>query len=93
MLLALRFAPIWASGAARNALFHSVSAFCNAGIDLMGKYGDFLTAYASDPLVMFTIASLTVIGNWVLVWSDLIFCRGGLAPKASLENCAPQRHS
>ena len=85
VLLALRFCPdmgFWRG--AYNALFHSVSAFCNAGIDLMGKYGEYssLTAYASDPLVMLTIASLTVIGGiGFLVWSDLIFCRGRFSLK------------
>ena len=49
-----------------TAIFMSVSAFCNAGFDLMGvKFGagTSLEAYATNPLVLLTIASLIVIGG------------------------------
>lgn len=55
------------------ALFHSVSAFCNAGFDLMGTTGAFssLTGYASDPVINLTIMSLIVIGGiGFLTWDD-----------------------
>jgi trk system potassium uptake protein TrkH len=80
LLLAIRFIPkmgvprgIW------NAIFHSVSAFCNAGFDLMGKYGAFssLTTFQSDPMVCLTIVALIFIGGiGFLVWEDLY--RNGL---------------
>ena len=59
-----------------NAVFHSVSAFCNAGIDLMGKYGQFSSLTTSglqfNPVVILTIASLIVIGGiGFIVWTDI----------------------
>ena len=59
-------------------IFHSVSAFCNAGFDLMGRYGAFssLVPYADDPLVSFTIVGLIFLGGLgFLVWTDLLKCR------------------
>lgn len=58
-----------------NGVFHSVSAFCNAGFDLMGKYGQFssLTRYVGDFTVNITIGSLIIIGGLgFLVWDDII---------------------
>lgn len=56
------------------ALFHSVSAFCNAGFDIMGKAGPFssLTGYASDPLINLTVIFLIIIGGiGFLTWDDI----------------------
>lgn len=56
------------------ALFHSISAFCNAGFDLMGVKAPFssLTAYASEPLVSLVIAFLIVVGGiGFLTWDDI----------------------
>ena len=55
-------------------VFHSVSAFCNAGFDLMGRYSRFssLTAYYNHPVVVITIMLLIIIGGLgFIVWSDL----------------------
>lgn len=55
------------------SLFHSVSAFCNAGFDLMGTTGAFssLTGYVSEPVINLTIISLIVIGGiGFLTWDD-----------------------
>lgn len=55
------------------ALFHSVSAFCNAGFDLMGTRETFssLTGYSSEPVINLTIMSLIVIGGiGFLTWDD-----------------------
>lgn len=75
VLLATRFVPEfgWMEGI-YNAIFHSVSAFCNAGIDLMGKKGQFssLTSYSGDFIVNFTICALITIGGLgFFVWEDL----------------------
>lgn len=43
-------------------LFHSVSAFNNAGFDLFGDFRS-LTAYVSDPLVVFSVTTLIIIGG------------------------------
>lgn len=58
-----------------NAIFHSVSAFCNAGFDLMGRYSAFssLTVFHSDPWVQGVIMALIVIGGiGFFVWSDIL---------------------
>ena len=58
------------------AIFHSVSAFCNAGFDLMGdKTGEFssLIAYADDPIVNITVMLLIIIGGiGFLTWQDVV---------------------
>lgn len=43
-------------------IFHSISAFNNAGFDLMGGFRS-LTGYAADPVVSLTICSLIVLGG------------------------------
>ena len=57
------------------ALFHSISAFCNAGFDLLGTAADpfpSVTAFRTDPLVCITIALLILIGGiGFLTWEDI----------------------
>ena len=56
------------------ALFHSVSAFCNAGFDLMGTRGAFssLTSYAVEPVVNLTVMLLIIVGGiGFLTWDDI----------------------
>ena len=56
------------------AVFHSISAFCNAGFDLMGTKSLYssLTSYAAHPLVNITIMLLIVIGGiGFLTWQDI----------------------
>ena len=74
-LFAIRFVPqygllrgIWYS------VFHAISAFCNAGFDLMGHRAPFssLTGYVGDPLVNCTTMALIVVGGiGFFVWEDL----------------------
>ena len=56
------------------SIFHSVSAFCNAGFDLMGymePYGS-LTMFSNNVLVLCTIMALIIIGGiGFIVWEDL----------------------
>ena len=56
------------------AVFHSVSAFCNAGFDLMGakeKYSS-LTYFIDNPLINITIMTLIIVGGiGFLVWQDV----------------------
>ena len=57
-----------------NGLFHSISAFCNAGFDLMGRYGEYssLTRYSSDIIVNLIIMTLIVMGGiGFVVWEDI----------------------
>lgn len=56
------------------AVFHSVSAFCNAGFDIMGTEVEFssLTMYASNAVINITIMALIVIGGLgFLTWDDI----------------------
>ncbi len=75
LLLALRFCPqlgLWRG--LWYAVFHSVSAFCNAGFDLMGRDAPFssLTAFSSDPVVLLTVAALIVMGGiGFFAWDDV----------------------
>lgn len=75
IVLAIRFFP--QMGLAQSiyyGIFHSISAFCNAGFDLMGRYEQFssFTAYYDDPVVCFTICALILIGGiGFIVWSDI----------------------
>ena len=62
-LLSVRFVPLygWKHGL-WMAVFHAVSAFCNAGFDLFGNYAS-LTAFSGDPLVLMTVAVLIILGG------------------------------
>lgn len=62
-LLCVRFVPLfgWIRGS-YYALWHAVSAFCNAGFDLFGRFGS-LTAFYGDPLVLLTVALLIILGG------------------------------
>ena len=76
MLLSVRFIPRFGFGkGTAYALFHSISAFCNAGFDLMGvlePYSSF-TAFSGDWLVNLTLIALIVIGGLgFIVWDDLL---------------------
>ena len=57
-----------------HALFHAVSAFCNAGFDLQGgDTGAFssLVAFQKDPLTLLTTSALVIIGGLgFFVWED-----------------------
>ncbi len=66
LLLSLRFIPMF--GFAKGAfysVFHAVSAFCNAGFDLLGAQTPFcsLIPFAGDVLVNGTIMLLIVLGG------------------------------
>ena len=57
------------------SIFHSISAFCNAGFDLMGFRGHFssMTSYQSNILVNVVIMLLIISGGLgFVVWSDII---------------------
>lgn len=63
-LLAVRFIPkfgfwegLW------KAVFHSISAFCNAGFDILGTGASFEQGYLGDPLVNFTLMALIITGG------------------------------
>ena len=57
------------------SVFHSVSAFCNAGFDILGRPGNLypsLTAYIADPLINTIVVLLIVTGGiGFLTWDDV----------------------
>lgn len=73
LLLTLWFCPrygfaqgVWMS------VFHSVSAYCNAGFDLLGT-GASITTEAGDPLLNVVLMLLIIAGGLgFLVWDDLL---------------------
>lgn len=75
VLLALRFVPrmgFWQG--IYYGIFHSVSAFCNAGFDLMGcagEYSSFCSLW-NDPVAVLTLCALIIIGGiGFVVWEDI----------------------
>lgn len=57
------------------AVFHSISAFCNAGFDIMGtpdnQYQS-LTSYVNDPVINITVILLIIVGGiGFLTWEDI----------------------
>ena len=75
LLLATVFCPEFGIGKGLwYSSFHSVSAFCNAGFDLMGEKGEFssLTSYSTDPVVNTAIMALIITGGiGFLTWDDM----------------------
>lgn len=75
ILLSTRFIPKF--GIAKGiwySVFHSVSAFCNAGFDLMGITEPYasLTGVSDDAVIMLTLSALVIIGGiGFLVWDDI----------------------
>lgn len=71
LILSLDFIPRF--GLLKGAyfsVFHSISAFNNAGFDL---FGDSLLSFTQNPLVIFTIAGLIIVGGLgFLVWRDVL---------------------
>lgn len=57
------------------ATFHSISAFCNAGFDILGTADNIypsLTGYAQNPMINITIMLLIIIGGiGFLTWEDI----------------------
>ena len=75
-ILAIRYCTEFGIGPGIElSIFHSVSAFCNAGFDLMGIKSPYssLTSYHDDSLVCVTLIVLIIIGGvGFLVWDDVI---------------------
>ena len=75
LILLLRFWPEYGFlTALKWGVFHSVSAFCNAGFDILGCItpGVSLLEFQSDPVVLLTLGALVVIGGLgFLVWEEI----------------------
>ena len=75
LILSIRFAFIMnPARAIFYGIFHSVSAFCNAGFDLLGCYGEYnsLCGFEGDWTINLTISALVIIGGLgFVVWDDI----------------------
>ena len=61
--------------ALKLGVFHSVSAFCNAGFDVLGfrQPGASLIPYQTDPMVCLTLSALVILGGLgFLVWDEVL---------------------
>lgn len=70
-LYAFQFVPEYGFGRGIwYAVFHAVSAFCNAGIDLLGDSS--LQMYQTNPLInLVTMLLIIISGLGFLVWKDI----------------------
>ena len=79
MILFFRFLPVYGlRQAAVWGVFHSISAFCNAGFDIFGRLGSgqSVAMFNTDPVICITLMALIVIGGLgFLVWEDVAACR------------------
>ncbi len=75
LILSTTFVPQYGKYGLFISLFLAVSAFCNAGFDILGFQGEFcsLTNYTDNMVVQLTIMGLIIIGGLgFIVWNDLI---------------------
>ena len=72
LILSIRFIPEYGFiQGLLNGIFHSVSAFCNAGFDILGESS--LLNYQTDYIVNITIIALVILGGLGFsVWIDLL---------------------
>ena len=74
-ILTLRFWPEYGFlKALRWGVFHSISAFCNAGFDIFGSItpGASLIEFQSDPVVLLTLGALVIVGGLgFFVWEEI----------------------
>jgi len=81
IILATRFIPDFGSRGIYLAIWHSISAFCNAGFDILTPIGSntlfgSLAPYVDDGVVLNTITILILIGGLgFFVWNDLLDCK------------------
>lgn len=78
ILLSLYFVPHFGRQGIFISVFLAVSAFCNAGFDILGFLGEYasLCSFNSCYLVLFTIMALIIIGGLgFVVWNDLMAYR------------------
>lgn len=65
LLLSIRFVPRFGAYGIWISIYTAISAYCNAGFDIMGiiRPNSSFTAYSEDPLVCLVVASLIIIGG------------------------------
>ena len=75
LILALRFLAEYPFlTALKLGIFHAISAFCNAGFDVLGfkQPGASLIVYQTDPVICLTLSALVILGGLgFLVWDEV----------------------
>lgn len=73
ILLSFRFIPLYGAGTGIwYSIFHSISAFCNAGFDILG---DSIYPFRDDILVNLTLSALVIVGGLGFVVTSELFRR------------------
>lgn len=71
MLLAIKFVPEFGLKGLAMGIFHAISAFCNAGFDIVGESS--MSPYVGDVMVNFTLMLLIILGGLgFTVWVDTL---------------------
>lgn len=72
LILATQFIPLFGVGKGLvYSIFHAISAFCNAGFDLMGNFNS-LTNYSNNSVILCAISFLIIAGGLgFYVWNEL----------------------
>ena len=75
------FVPQFGERGVWISVFHSVSAFCNAGIDILSENS--LADYATNPIINFVTSALIILGGigYIVWWDVLRVMRGGAAKR------------
>lgn len=75
VILATQFIPkLGLKNGLFTSLFLSVSAFCNAGFDILGRIepGSSLITVNNNPIIMLTLSALIIIGGiGFIIWDDI----------------------
>lgn len=75
LILTIHFWPEYGFFTALKwGLFHAISAFCNAGFDILGcvEPGVSLAAFHSDPVLLLTLGALVTVGGLgFFVWEEV----------------------
>ncbi|WP_311487307.1 TrkH family potassium uptake protein [uncultured Anaerococcus sp.] len=73
ILLSIKFVPLYGAGkGVWYAVFHSISAFCNAGFDILG---DSIFPFRDDLLINLTLSALVIVGGLGFVVTSELFRR------------------
>lgn len=71
LLYMIVFIPDYGVKGIWMSIFNSISAFCNAGIDIIGNNS--LGDYATNPIINFTTSMLIILGGLgFIVWWDIL---------------------
>ncbi len=71
LLYMIVFIPDYGVKGIWMAIFNSISAFCNAGMDIIGNNS--LVDYAANPIINFTTSVLIILGGLgFIVWWDIL---------------------